>query len=399
VSIFLLGSPKIVLDGQAISISRRKSRALLYYVAAQPVPVSRERLLNFFWPDYERPAAQRNLRSTLYNLRQIVAPLLLVEDNVLGVAPQIQVDVLAFEQTLSLPSLDITTLSETLALYQGDFLSGVQLPDSPAFEDWLFLERERLRRLTIRGLSRLSHMHEAQGHYQMALESLDRALSFDPLQEDLQRACLRLHYLAGDRAGAIRRYERLRQMLDTEMGVPPMAETHALYDAIITDTFKPEPTRPAIQSTATLKQDIPPVINATWPASQPNPTSDLSVILPFTGRVRELERLRDLAQSQKFVLIEGEAGIGKTRLIAEFRHTLTSQPHPLILVGQGRELEHALPYHPLIEALRSLFKSDHWASLRPGLELLPVWQAEVGRLVPEFCFKRYPNTLTSAKCR
>ena len=67
------------------------------------------------------------------------------------------------------------------------------------------------------------------------MNALDHALAFDALQEDVQREALRLHYLAGDRAGAIRRYEKLMKLLDEEMGVPPMAETRAMYDAIITD--------------------------------------------------------------------------------------------------------------------------------------------------------------------
>ena len=65
------------------------------------------------------------------------------------------------------------------------------------------------------------------GDYAPALATLDRALAFDPLQEDLQREALRLHFLAGDRTGAIRRYAHLRQLLDEEMGVLPMAETRA----------------------------------------------------------------------------------------------------------------------------------------------------------------------------
>ena len=97
------------------------------------------------------------------------------------------------------------------------------------------MQRERYRRLAIRGLAALSRAYEAKGDLAAALDAIDRALASDPLQEDLQRAALRLHYLSGDRAGAIRRYEALRKLLDEEMGVPPMAETRELYDAIIKD--------------------------------------------------------------------------------------------------------------------------------------------------------------------
>jgi DNA-binding SARP family transcriptional activator len=76
----------------------------------------------------------------------------------------------------------------------------------------------------VRALTALAATQEGQGAYAAALATIDRALAFDPLQEDLQRAALRLSYLAGDRTGAIRRYAHLRHLLDEEMGVLPMPE-------------------------------------------------------------------------------------------------------------------------------------------------------------------------------
>ena len=69
-SIQLLGTPLILLDDQPLAITRKKSRALLYYLAAHDKPLTREHLLSFFWPDSDRVSAQQVLRTTLHGLRQ-----------------------------------------------------------------------------------------------------------------------------------------------------------------------------------------------------------------------------------------------------------------------------------------------------------------------------------------
>ncbi len=365
-SILLLGAPQINRQQQPVAIPRRKSRAIIYYLAAQTHPLTRDHLLAFFWPDHDRSTGQQNLRATLYGLRKTFGALLAVDEDTIALAPETRVDARMFEAQLADPSADLFAIKETLALYRGDFLHGFTLPDLPEFDDWAMLERERYRRLAVSGLTRLGHLYEAQQDFRAALETLDQALAFDPLQEDLQRLALRWHYLAGDRAGAIRRYENFRQLLGDEMGVPPMEETRTLYDAIITDTLSPE----------------------IWPVPSPLSLGKGKIrlgpgvkSLPFVGRETELQKLNNLAVAAKLVLLEGEPGIGKSRLLEQFIQT---RPKPaLILTGQARELESSLPYHPIIEAFRGLLSRPDWPSLRLILNLPPVWRSEAARLLPE----------------
>ncbi|HXF60509.1 MAG TPA: AAA family ATPase, partial [Caldilineaceae bacterium] len=225
-----------------------------------------------------------------------------------------------------------------------------------------------------------------------------------PFQEDLQRAALRLHYLAGDRAGAIRRYEELRRLLDEEMGVPPMAETRALYDAIITDTLPlPVPPRPAeavrlpldaLQTVVT--PSLPPGTAVAAPgevasgehvngaAEGEMAEAAFGGAPPFVGRDAELALLHQRRGRGQLLLVEGEAGIGKTRLIQTFlAQSAAGAPPPLTLVGRARELESRLPYQPLIEALRGLLASPDWPALQPQLQLPAIWWLEAARLAPE----------------
>ncbi|MBI5876403.1 MAG: AAA family ATPase [Chloroflexi bacterium] len=372
-SIRLLGAPELLLDGRSLAISRRKSRALIYYLAAQQKPVKRERLLAFFWPDADRASAQQTLRATLYGLRKALGDALAIDDEQVGIAAGTTVDTHDFEAALQSPGADTAALSDAVALYRGEFLADFGLPDTPEFDDWVAAERERYRRLMVRGLTALSRRHEQAQDYAGALAVLDRALAFDPLQEDVQRAALRLHYYAGDRAGAIRRYEQFRRLLDDEMGVPPMAETRALYDAIITDKLPQPAATPAV-------------------AAPRAPRIAISGLLPFTGRALELEALRRLTVTHKVALIEGEAGIGKSRLIDELIATSGWLP----VVGRARELEGALPYQPVIEALRDLTVRPDWPALRERIRLAPIWCDEVAHLLPELSAShRWANVVSA----
>jgi DNA-binding SARP family transcriptional activator len=364
IEITLLGQPQVRKGGDSVRLVRRKSRAVLYYISARNQSVPRSQLLALFWPDLPRPAAQQTLRTTLHGLRQALGDGLVIKGEVIGLASSVLVDVHTFESVLGKQPEDLTELQTALDLYRGDFMEGFQLEDSQAFEDWVNLERERYRRMAIRGLAALAAVSEARQEYETALSYLERALAFNPLQEDLQRDCMRLLYLAGDRPGAIRRYDELRKLLDKEMGVPPMAETRSLYDAIVTDRF-----------TALARPTPMPQPRA------PEPPLKSADELPFVGRSRELKTLTDLVRTNRLVLIEGEPGIGKTRLAEEFIHSSKALP----LIGRARELERALPHQPWIDALRGLLRQPEWLELASTLhiDLAPVWFSEVGRLLPE----------------
>ena len=356
----LFGIPAIWRNGQPITIARRKSRGVLFYLAMQLNPVSRERLLELFWFDHERPAAQQSLRTTLHGLRQALGTDLEVHADLVGLAESVEVDARRFAATLGAPALGTDQLVTLLALYRGELLADLDLPDSEPFNRWLLNERERFTQLALRGYRMLAATYETQHNYHAALETVNRALVWNQLQEDLQRTAIRLLYLAGDRVGAIRRYEQLRDLLDTELGVPPMPETRLLYDAIITDSLNaPPPLAP--------------------PTPLPRMVADIPSQLRFTGRDRELQQLQGLLGATRMGVIEGEPGIGKTRLAKEF----LQRTGWLVLAGSAYELEYNLPFQLLTDALRGLVRQPAWPSLQARMALHPIWWAEIIRLLPE----------------
>ncbi|MCL4487316.1 MAG: AAA family ATPase [Chloroflexi bacterium] len=372
-AILLLGPPQLELDGRPLEGLRRKNRALLYYLAAQSKPCSREHILSLFWTDRDRAAAQQILRTMLHDLRKRLGDALVIENEMLSLTPETDIDARRFEAGLSAHAGDATMLAGTLDLYHGGFLEGFALADTPTFDDWVFAERERYEQLAIRGLTALAQRHEARRDWTAALNAVNRALAFDPLQEDIQRTALRLDYMIGDRPGAIRRYESLCKMLDAEMGVPPMPETRALYDSIITDALASEPMPP-------------PAVNI-HPAS--TRSESLAQELPFIGRAHEMKTMSQAVSAGKLILVDGEPGIGKTRLVREF---IAAQPPALVLNGSAHELEVGLPYQPIAEALRGLASLPEWSLHRDQLDLEPIWRSELTRLVPELLTEPSPST-------
>ena len=376
-SLQLFGAPNLICSGHVVTLKRRQARAILFYLGAQgDSSVPRDTLLGLLWPEKERAVAQQTLRTLLHGLRRDLNGQLIEEGHALRLSSDVAVDVRTFEAGLAAGP---ESLAAALQLYRGDFLSGFTLDGAPSFEEWILVERERYRRLAVRGLTRLSAQQSAAGRYAEALASIDRALALDPLQEDVQRDALRLHMLAGDRPGAIRRYDDLRRLLDDELGVTPMAETRALYDAIIND----RETQPA----------------AAAPPTAPTPAPDLPVApidLPFVGREPELDAMAAAVGRATLVLIEGEPGIGKTRLALRFAEVQGLRPW----LGAAYELETGVPYAPIIDAIRAGLATIPGPGDRlPGLA--PVWRQEAARLLPELAGPEfaYPGSTSPDEAR
>src|ERR1043165_1902256 len=168
--IHLLGTPRLSLNGQAVDTIRRKNRALLFYVAAHYKPVRRDHLLAFFWPDHERSAAQPILRTMIHDLRRHLGESFCAGDDSISLAPNTFIDLEKFSTELS--SADPKRLKDALALYEGDFLEGFSLTDSPQFDDWVASERERYRLMVMQGFADLAYRYEGLRDIPAALESM-----------------------------------------------------------------------------------------------------------------------------------------------------------------------------------------------------------------------------------
>jgi len=126
----------------------------------------------------------------------------------------------------------VPPLTEAVALYRDDFLAGFTLRDSPAFDDWQFFQAESLRREMADALETLALCHSEAGQFEPAIASARRWLTLDSLHEPAHRMLMQLYALTGQRSLALRQYRECVRALESELGVPPLEETTALYESI-----------------------------------------------------------------------------------------------------------------------------------------------------------------------
>ena len=256
---FLLGAPRLEQQHQNVNLSRRKAIAALAYLAVTRQPHSRDELATLLWPDQDQSGARANLRRDLSTLKQILGDqTLLVDQALVSLNPDadLWVDVDAFQAGLAavqkhphtngrLCAECAAALKAAVDLYNGDFMAGFSLPDSPEFDEWQFFETERLRHLLAEALQRLIGWHTDRAEYEPAIAYARRWLALDALHEPAHRQLMQLYAWAGQHAAALRQYQECARLLEEELGAPPDAETTALYEAIRTKQLLPPAAEPA----------------------------------------------------------------------------------------------------------------------------------------------------------
>ncbi len=315
----MLGPPRVLQDGELVGFDTRKATALLAHLALTGRARPRDALADLLWPDTDVDRARGALRRTLSTLRGVVGG-----ERVEATRDHVRL--------VKGPGLTIDVdrfrdlrergdLEAAVGEYGGDLLEGFAVRGAPEFEEWIEVEAERLRRELTAVLADLATAREASGDMPGALAVVQRWLSLDPLHEPAHRALIRLHAATGDRAAALVQYRECVRTLSRELGVPPLRAARAAYDVIGRD-----------------------------------------------GSV---------------VLIEGEAGIGKTRLAEELVSELRGHG-ACALVARAHEDEVGLAYGPVVDALRQrLADDDDWLA---GID--PITVAAAARLVPELSARR-----------
>jgi DNA-binding SARP family transcriptional activator len=191
----------------------------------------RDRLLGLFWPDHGTNRARAALRQAIRFLRREIGRDVIVNVGLDGLA--IDAGILACDAREFEYACDGKRWEDALQLYHGDFLADLFVPTaSPEFDNWLELERERLRERAIGAATELTAHHRSVGELSMAARWSRRALALAPDDESLLRRHLELLSDAGDTAGAVRAYENFVTNLRRELAVAPSAATQRLAAAI-----------------------------------------------------------------------------------------------------------------------------------------------------------------------
>jgi DNA-binding SARP family transcriptional activator len=364
-TIRLLGPLEVAVSGRPIVVDTRKALAIVALIAGEGRPFARDELAAIFWSESDDEAARGALRRTLSSLRTAVGDVGIV----IGRA-QVTLDPAASSVDLAdLERLAASSrpgdLEAAAALARGPFLAGFALRDSPAFDDWQAARATRVEATVGAVLQRLADARLEAGDAEGAVEAARRRVELDPLDEVGQRRLIGLLARAGDRAAAIHQYRELVALFDRELGVAPLRETTDLYDAIR------EGSREA----------------AARDASRSSPPADPTVIatpgsVPLIGRAAELAAFggawRAATPDGRLVLLEGEAGIGKTRL-AETAAASIRDDGGIVLGARAYPGEAAIAYGPIAELVRvGLAQPGGTARLATLDETV---RLEIGRLV------------------
>ena len=405
----VLGLPEVRHGGQPLVVRTRKMMALLCYLALEPGPHQRNQLVELLWPEADPAQGRNSLRTALVHLRTALDLLRPGEaEKHLHTTPQmvtlarvdLRLDLTALAEAAALadavpwpspvPAAPAVRaqLVRAMALCRGVLLEGGSFPEAPSLDAWLQRRREEARRQLGQVASCLAALQEVTGEA-AAVSTLERWMVLDPTAEEALRRLMALQQVRGERAGALRAFEAYRTRLAADLDAEPEPATLALAAALrapagsATTPFTLHTTHvPALLAV--------PATPATPAAPRTPPPRGELLEEPLVGREGPLAQLRaavaraQAGQAQAVVLV-GEAGIGKSRLAAEF--LAWAEAHGLEVL-RGRTFEGAarLPYAPLVEALRARLEREN----APEDLLEDHWLAELARLLPELR-ARYPD--------
>jgi predicted ATPase/DNA-binding SARP family transcriptional activator len=389
--ISLLGTPRIEHDGVPVEVDTRKAIALAAYLAVTEESHTRDALACLLWPEYNQSRARAALRRTLSSLGKARAEGWLRADreSVELDDDAVWVDVARFHDLLGAckehghPESEVCpdcllVLTEAVAVYRDDFMAGFGLRDSAAFDDWQFFQSESLRKELAGALERLARGRGALGEWEAAIAHARRWLAMDTLHEPAHRMLMALYAWSDQRAAALRQYRECVRILDQELGVTPLEETTLLYRAIQENDLPPRPTlsehRPSVRREA--KASTKPLVEMSRNAVR-SPDN------PLVGRDPEWEALlgsyRSIEEAGHVVVVEGEAGIGKTRLAEEFVASVRAAGATAV-IARCYAGEKNLAYGPFVEGLSAALGRQDTERLK---SLPAVSVQEAARLLPD----------------
>jgi DNA-binding SARP family transcriptional activator len=297
ISVRTLGPVRLSLDGANAppELLWRKNFALLLYLARSPDRSrSREHLAGLLWGDKPETTARHSLNEALRVIRRTLG-----EDSVQSeghnvvLTADVKLDIEVLEQRLADKEWE-----EAAELVGGPFLEGFGVPDSSAFEDWVSAERRVWLGHSVQALVGWAELAASRGDLIGAVDTAGRALALDPLSDPAARAGMRAAALTGDRTAALEQFEDFRDRLAGELGVEPQPETIRLADRI------------RLQRRWRLPEDL---VDEEREARR----------WPLAGRETALQRAMEVWRAVRagdhaaVLAIEGEPGLGKTRLAEE----------------------------------------------------------------------------------
>ena len=353
--LLFLGTAAAEVDGVPLAVDTRKATALLAYLAVEGGAHNRDSLAGLLWPDYDGERARAALRRTLSTLRAALGGrfVVVVRDSVSLELDDVWLDAEEARRLAADGSLE--AIEGAAALHRGPFLAGFGLRDSAAFDAWQSFRAGTLARELGALLDRASDERAACDEPGAAIEHARRRLALDPLHEPAHRRLIELYAANGERNAAVGQYRDCVRILYRELGVTPIESTTSLYRAILEGEV----------GESTEQAPEPPGERAEH---------------ALVGRSNEWRALREaygaVGPDGLLVAIEGETGIGKTRLGEEL--LVWARANGAVTVGvRCFEHEAGLAFGTAMELVRGALQEGNRDAIDPAAA------AEAARIVPE----------------
>jgi DNA-binding SARP family transcriptional activator len=326
---------------QAVSSwQRRSAKALTKLLAIYPRhALHRDQILEILWPGADIDSALNSFGKALHAARHAFEPSLpprkdsaylrLTETMVELRSEHVEIDVDRFEQLAdhALRSREVTAYEAALAAYGGELL-----PED-RYAEWCIERRGSLTDLYVRLLLGVAEVLKERGAYNAAADHLRAALSHDPMQETVHRRLMRLYAEMGTPDQAIRQFHLCKEVLRRELELEPQRETVSLYQGILGNRVPDHSltSDPDASAAAHIHQPAP---------AAPRALEEPASRRPFVGRERVLSHLcaqlaRGTDRQACMMLVTGEPGVGKTRLLEEFAARARRQGAAVLCSGRG----------------------------------------------------------------
>jgi len=378
-SIFLLGPPLIRWGDQPVTIQRRLLRLMLYYLACQPNPVSRDELIVLLWPDISEDVGRRRLRELLSKLRTQLPDesLLVIDGNMVGLdLNRLYTDVRQFTEILNktekasnridrntpMPDTLYRQKLEGVRLWRsGRFMAGTNILQSETYDHWFSDISSQLEAAHRSMLERMADHAAASNNLEEAIQFARLGLEGDEFNTEMHLRILNGMNLLGRRTEALNYCTYLRALFQVDAGFEMPSNLEAFCQQIHNQGELP---------TGSTVLQLP----------------ELGLLrTPFIGREAELLDAMMCLSRQEPLLISGEAGSGKTRLVYECINAIT--PVPKLFSINANSTLSKIPFQAVIDSLRHHINNESWEKLDP------VWRSHLNVLVPELLFKPTGSSL------